>query len=567
MIWSQLTRLISGPPGDLVYYLVVLFAIWAILLLALGEGRRSNWPGHSVRVVIASVGLLVLRGAQVAVALLSVAGLVNSTWIMPPLEQGAAVISLGLLAWAFLPWVEDYAQAGLVLLLANTLAAIVLYAVLAQQWYTDAQTTHLFYNATSASLVWNVWGMALALLAGVAAATRRRAQWGMLFAIWGLFLLGDLLHLIEGEAQSHVSGWMRLAELCAYPMLAGLMLRRAAEREESVASALPTSLAASAPWTAIEACQRVAEATNPPVAVQRAGMAMSNVLGTDVLAIGLLTKGGDTIDLAAVCRAGSAPRSGPTFDVASQPPIQAAINRKRAIWVDAAQEAQRATLAALVGGANAPLWVQPLVHQQSTVGVLIAGRLGQRKSWTSSEVELLNGLCSVLASALSAAQSNTALALQVDQLQQQLHEREAVLAQAEAQAQQLRAQLAQAEAQRTRAPGVAASRPARTIEPPPPVESRPAQEPGLPPAGEKTLRVRVTLDGNSPLKSARAMMVLAHVKRAGRVIACYPVEADLRSGGFQDEFTVTFATSSEPSAVRAALMAIRDVISVEVEVI
>lgn len=567
MIWSQLTRLISGPPGDLVYYLVVLFAIWAILLLAIGEGRRSNWPGHCVRVVIASVGLLILRGAQVAVALLSVAGLVNSTWIMPPLEQGAAVISLGLLAWAFLPWVEDYAQAGLVLLVGNTLAAIVLYAVFAQQWYTEAQTTHQFYNATLASLVWNVWGIALASLAGVAAVLRRRAQWGMLVAIWSLFLLGDLLHLMDGELQSHVSGWVRLAELCAYPMLAGLMLRRAAEREESVTSALPTSLAASAPWTAIEACQRVAEAPPLPVAVQRAGMAMSNVLGADVLAIGLLSHDGDAIDLAAVCRVGSAPRSGPTFDVASQPPVQAAINRKRAIWVDVAHEAQRATLAALVGGTPAPLWVQPLAHQQSIVGVLIAGRTGQRKNWTPSEVELLNGLGSVLASALSAAQSNTALALQVDQLQQQLREREAALAQAELQAQQLRAQLAQAEAQRARASGAVAPHPARTIESPPPAAPRPAQEPGLPPTEEKTLRVRVTLDGNSPLKSARAMMVLAHVKRVGRVIACQPVEADLRSGGFEDEFSVTFATSSEPSAVRAALMAIRDVISVEAQVI
>ena len=71
MIVTQLTRLLSVPPGDLVYHLVVLFAIEAILLMAIGEGRRSGWPGGALRLTLAASGALVLRGAQVMVALLS----------------------------------------------------------------------------------------------------------------------------------------------------------------------------------------------------------------------------------------------------------------------------------------------------------------------------------------------------------------------------------------------------------------------------------------------------------------------------------------------------------------
>jgi GAF domain-containing protein len=569
MIAPQLTLLLSAPPGDLVYHLVVLFAIEAILLLALGEGRRSNWPRQTLRVTIAAIGLLILRAAQVAVALASAAGLADSTWIMPPLERFAAVMSLGLLAWAFLPWMEDFPQAGLVLVLVNSVGGIIAYALLGPEWYRGVQTTEQFYNATSANWVWSMWAIALAALASLAAIVRRRAQWGLLVAAFGLLMLGHLLHLMDAAPKSHVAGWVRLAELCAYPILAGLMLRREAEREGPPTSTLPASLAASAPWAAIEACQRVAEASNIVVAAQRAGIAVSNLLGTDVLALGLLSKNGDTIDLAAVCRASSAPRSGPTFDVASQPPVQSAINRKRAILVDSHQEAQRATLAALIGGANGPLWVQPLVHEHMAVGVLIAGRFAQRSTfaWTSSELEMLNGLCGVLAGALSTAQTGAAASQQIDQLQQQLREREAILAQAEIKVQQLGAQLAQADAQRKRAPLPTPSLPDRSATGPLPAEPRPVEEHGLPPAGEKTLQVRVKLDGASPLKSARAMMVLAHVKRVGRVVTCLPVEADLRSGGFQDEFTVTFSTSSEPSSVRAALTAIRDVINVQVQVV
>jgi len=79
--------------------------------------------------------------------------------------------------------------------------------------------------------------------------------------------------------------------------------------------------------------------------------------------------------------------------------------------------------------------------------------------------------------------------------------------------------------------------------------------------------VRVKVDRDSPLKSARAMMVLTQVKRMGRLIACQPVEADLRSGGFEDVFTVTLATASTPETVQDTLTSIRDVTSVDVQVV
>jgi GAF domain-containing protein len=561
MLVSQLTRLLSAPPGDLVYHLVVLFALEAVLLLARGLSRRSDAGYTAVRVTFAAIVLLVLRAAMVVVALMGTTGIVNAAWFMPPLERLAAFAGLGLLGWALLPLLHDYVQAGLVLVALTLGIGLVLYAIYAPQWYAETQIRQTFYNATPADLVWTVLAVVLSLLATVAALTRRRAQWAWLSVIFGLVFLGNLMHLLDSEPQSHVAGWVRLSELCAYPLLVGLMLTRAAEREP-VAPALPAAIAAAAPWAAIEGCLRVAEAGNVTVSVQRAAVAVSNVLNTDVLAIGLLNAAGDAVDLAAVCRAGASPRAGPTFDVASQPPVQSAINRRRAAPVGGDQESYRATLAALVGGANGPLWIQPLIHQHAPVGVLIAGRAVRRDQpgWTASEKETLNGLCDVLAGAIAAAQANGELARQVDALTQQARDQEAALAQAQAKAQQLGAQLAQAEAQKKRTPVPSAPRAS-------PATDLASPEIGLPPAGEKTLRVRVRLDGNSPLKSARAMMVLAHVKRVGRIVACLPVEADLRSGGFRDEFTVTCSTASDPSSVRTALAAIRDVTGVEVQVV
>lgn len=409
---AQFTRLVSVAPGDLVYHLVILFAIEATLMIAIGEGRRSNWQRGTLQVMLAAGGLLLARSLLVIVALLSAAGVANSAWIAPPLERLVSVVSLGLLIWAFLPLMEDYPQAALVLVVVNLVGGIVLYAVFAPQWYAESQLAQTAYNATPADWVWNIWTAVLAFLALVAAVVRRRGQWGMLGAVFGLLLLGHVLHLLMAEAQAHVAGWVRLAELCAYPVLAGLMMRRAAESNE-LTRAVPAQ-GVNTPWTVIETCQRVADSPNVKVALQRAGVAISNVLNADVLAIGLWDEASNTIELAAVCRTGEPARSGPSFDLDSQAPIQSAISRQRGIMVSTDQEAQRAALSALMGGAAGPLWVQPLVHQRATAGVLVAGRPHTKSGWMASDIQTLSGLCGVLAAALSAARKAAALTNQVE---------------------------------------------------------------------------------------------------------------------------------------------------------
>ena len=466
---TQLTQLLSVPPGDLVYHLIVLFAIEAILMMAIAEGRHSNWTSSTLRLALAAGGLLIARLALVVVALLSAAGVINSAWVAPPLERFAAVASLGLLVWAFLPWVDDYPQAGLVLVVVNVVAGVILYAVFAPQWYTAAQSTGAFYNATLADWVWNVWAVALAALGMIASVLRRRGQWGMLVAAFGLLLVGHALHLFMAETQTHIAGWVRLAELCVYPILAGLMLRRATEREEPVPTASAT------PWALIEACQRVGDALNVNVALQRAGVAISNVLSADVLAIGLLNEAGNTIELGAVCRMGMPARSGPSFDIESQLPVQSAINRQRGVSVGVEQEAQRATLAALVGGAAGPLWVQPLIYQRATTGVLIIGRAHTTADWTAGEMQTLNGLCNVLAVALSTARKTNALARQVDDLSQQVRNKEKELGQARAEVQSSKEDLQR----KGQSPQAAPRAPVRPPEATPslPLTSKPTPEP------------------------------------------------------------------------------------------
>jgi len=435
-------------------------------------------------------------------------------------------------------------------------------------------------------------------------------------------------------------------------------------------------------------------------------VAISNILSADVLAIGQLNEAGNTIELGAVCRMGMPARSGPSFDVESQLPVQSAINRQRGVSVGVEQEAQRATLAALVGGAAGSLWVQPLIYQRTTTGVLIIGRAHTTADWTAGEMQTLNGLCNVLAVALLTARKTNALARQVDDLSQQTRNKEKELAQARTEVQSSKEDL-QRKGQSPQAAPRAPARPPETTPSLPPtfkptpeplnVDHRPffeaakrlqqigdaharlttspgdrdtlfeiyrasvslkgistamgyntlaklagtladalqrARDSQLPPTAEllaligestaalrtlladaqadrspslditlllrrlespaersaplrraptrssapnastpiapppsngRTLTAQVQLDRHTPLKAVRAMMVLTQIKRVGQIIACQPVEADLRSGGFEDEFEVIFTTLSDPETVRAALASIRDVTNVLVQ--
>jgi HPt (histidine-containing phosphotransfer) domain-containing protein len=316
------------------------------------------------------------------------------------------------------------------------------------------------------------------------------------------------------------------------------------------------------------------------------------------------------------------------------------------------------------------------------VGVLVVSRSHTISSWTTGEAQTLNGLCGVLASALSAARKAVALSRQVDELTQSARDREKALLQVQAEVQSSKEELRRLSAQvgrsRSADPVVRqreAMRPTLSVSQRPffeqvtlqlerldeargrlvvsPGDSSAFSEliyatsalkemsattgyptlaklagtladalqrkdsgqsmtpgvlalvgesaqalralladaqadrsPGLDttpllgrlmslpgartkeetrgmPSGAQTLLAQVRLNRDTPLKTARAMMVLMQIKRVGQVVACQPVEADIRSGGFEDQFAVTFTTSSKPESVRAALAAIPDVVDVQ----
>ena len=86
-IFDEALKLVTESPGDLVYFLVTLFALEAILAMALGEWLRGRRTSQVRRWLWAGIGLLLTRAVLMVGALLVWQDVLPAVTVMPPLER------------------------------------------------------------------------------------------------------------------------------------------------------------------------------------------------------------------------------------------------------------------------------------------------------------------------------------------------------------------------------------------------------------------------------------------------------------------------------------------------
>ncbi len=215
LILTQLTV----PPGDLIFYIVLVFAISSALQSSFNHWRSSEFP--QARRAVAGLG--VLLAAQVVMFLFSGLGwqhLINPTAILPPMDRAFIVFGIIWITWLYgfpEPSRGADAAAGLLSLLIFTALGLSLLT-----WQPQI-TTHN-YNQTLDDWYWQI-GSLIAALIGIAILFVRRpdGMWNgiMLLTLGCLGHVGHLLFPIEGN----YSGIVRLAYMAAFPILLTLPQR------------------------------------------------------------------------------------------------------------------------------------------------------------------------------------------------------------------------------------------------------------------------------------------------------------------------------------------------------
>ena len=405
------SEILKSTEGSLVYYLLVFWAVVAALGMAWAEWRRAR-NEQTQRLFLAMGGLVLVRAVYALVSIIATASAIDRWVLLPPLERFVDTVSIGLLAWAFMPSSKRGAHTWDWVLGGNLALAVLACLVFTILWgQALAGDGELAYNASWQASVWAVWQLGLILVGSVAFVRSQGPGWGTLLSAMVLMLVGVLLQWLSTPGAGHLPLLQRLANLVAYPLvavalyqeiMAGMWVQSRELQDISQASMdqMKDLL------NLFEAGQRTSGSLELSRVLDYAVEGVARVLSADQCAIVFPDEGDSgTMRLVAIYNPTRQGRGeAVTFPREYQLKVQQAIRRQRPVIVEDSDNVQLRMLFALLGsGETGPLLVQPLVSEKETIGAIIAGNSRSRRSFTANEAKLSQSMAGQIVAAIQNA--------------------------------------------------------------------------------------------------------------------------------------------------------------------
>ena len=217
---QEFITLLTRPPGNLIYHVIVAYSVAAALPSAISLWRVSDYPQGRRMVIglglilLAWLGLFLLGG-------LSWQGLIPEHNLLPPLDRGVTLFSLILIIWLWaFPEPHRLADAAtlLVILLTITLSGLNI------AWW-HYQGNDVAYNSLLVDRIGQGYAGFLAFVGIVILIFRRPSGWSFGISMLGLLLLGHLAQLFLPNLKGDYAGLVRLTQVAAFPILLALPQR------------------------------------------------------------------------------------------------------------------------------------------------------------------------------------------------------------------------------------------------------------------------------------------------------------------------------------------------------
>jgi hypothetical protein len=218
-IFQQIITILTVPPGNLVYHLVLAFSIAGTLPGAFNLWQRGGLEAGR-RMVI---GLALLLLGQLILVL--VAGLAQifpsiENWL-PVLDRAVSAFSLVVLIWL---WVfpQPLRSADNAMLLLSSL--ILLMIVITGIWWLIQPSTTSF-NGSPPDLLWAGLSLVLSFAGGLLLFIRRQPGYGIGISMFFLLFLGHFVYFFNPLPEGNFPGFVRLTQIAAFPLLLTLPSR------------------------------------------------------------------------------------------------------------------------------------------------------------------------------------------------------------------------------------------------------------------------------------------------------------------------------------------------------
>lgn len=394
--------LLTHPPGDLVYFLVTLFALQqAVLPVVTARHVRSPLLGRWFWCI---AGLLAGRLVLMGVALLGSVSVLDPVQLMPPLERWLAFVSVLLVLWTAV--VSERPQSwqtwGLIGALFLSFGFYGYHSIV----WPEQQMAGGAFNTWSGAVVWESVTLAAAVLSLALAAILHPAHWEWaagVFLFWGA---GHLLQLLWPETQWHFSGWQRLMSLVAYPLLSILVYRQIYKvitlRNVRPPAALPDGNELAAMLQGVESGRDL------DIALMLASSKLARLLKSEMCAVALpVDNDAMHLRVAAVHPPNAAQIEAPLLTLNDYPALYESRTTQQSII--AQPLANYPWLPALyqkLGFESAgPLVILPLQHDDQQLGLLLLGHLESDHTWHREDLLGQNLTATLLAAAIAHARA------------------------------------------------------------------------------------------------------------------------------------------------------------------
>lgn len=218
-MYQQVISILTIPPGNLVYHLVLAFSIAGALPGAMNLWQRDGLEAG--RRMVIGLGMLLLAQFLLIID----AGLAQffpafSAWL-PILDRAVNAVSLVILIWL---WVfpQRSTRADFATLLISLL--VLLLTVITGLWWLN-QSDLAYFNGSPADLLWAGLSLILGFTGGLLLLIRRPQGYGIGLGMFSLLFLGQLIYLTDPLPVGDYPGVVRITQIAAYPLLLTLPAR------------------------------------------------------------------------------------------------------------------------------------------------------------------------------------------------------------------------------------------------------------------------------------------------------------------------------------------------------
>jgi signal transduction histidine kinase len=419
--------LLTRTPGNLIYYLVLAFSITAALQSVLVSRRATTFP-YSGRMVLG------LSLVLVSLVILFYSGglvwqrLAGPSDFLPPLERAVATFALIWIIWL---WAFPRPNRAVDIIVGLLNIALVIFFFFTLTSWTNHDPS-LEFNNFWLDQIWQILTMAIIVIGMFLLLFRRPETWAIGLGFLVINLIGHTAHFLGIITSGDYPAAVRLAQLCAYPLVPFLSQRLHASgtivetpsRVETPRLGNQERRRYTASARAVHAWLKISSETNPA----RIGPAVTRAVGQTLLAdlcflISPPTAAGEVIIHSGYDLIREEELSGIAVEQSKIPLLANAVQRGRAIRLlcDNTVPPDLKVICDAIGLQQpGNLMLIPLLISQKVWGGLLLLSPYSNRAWNLEDQNFLGTTTETIAQLLQQVSSHARNEIDIKQLQDEL---------------------------------------------------------------------------------------------------------------------------------------------------